>query len=973
MSEAIEVQGGEHVKGNKRRGLVVPAGLLGGLTLLGALCMRDTGRPAGKQPNFLPSSKMLLDPPGAPQPTNSFPVTIVQSPDGRYLALLNNGWGTAESGFQQSIAIVDLQADQIIDNPDPRFKMQARQTYFLGLAFSGDGDRLYASVASRTDPTGNAPGDTGNGIAVYRLGGGRTSPERFIRIPPQPLGRGKIRTAFIPGIEPDQTIPYPAGLALIRGRSGDQILVADNLSDDALLLDAASGQILQRYDLSTSTYVPASYPYTVVARHDGRRGYCSLWNASQVAELDLETGRVARWIPLGPPQASTQAGSHPTAMLLSSDEKTLFVAISNADAVAAIDTASGTVTANLSALLPGQRYPGNYPNALAQSGKTLFVANASSNAVAVFDVGTETAQTPLQARGFIPTEWYPTALAVQGEELFIVSGKGQGAGPNSRPILPSDGALPPIHGRSHPYIVSLLHGSLARVPIRDVENHLAQMTDEVEQSNLMRPRPDGPVPPAARDREVSGAATTATIFPEGRNPIRHAIYIIKENRGYDQVFGDLKPGNGDPSLVMFGEDVTPNQHALARQFGIIDNFYCSGEVSGDGHPWSMAAITSDYTEKTWQIGYRGEERTYDYEGEVAHGLPLEEGVPDVSEPATGYLWGNVDRHGLTHRNYGEYVETRWCDESQQRNATRGGTSVVAGQGCSAKSVRPGDPLPSNVGQPHGSASPWPWPVPLLARNMATKPELRGHFDARFPDFRLDYPDQLRVDEFLNEFDQFVEAHKAGRGTEFPQFVILRLPNDHTAGTRVGFPTPAASVADNDLAVGRVVEAVSHSPYWDDTAIFVLEDDAQDGADHVDAHRSIALVVSKYSPSSAQSPYVDSNFYTTVSMIHTMEALLGLPPLNNNDALAPVMAPLFSGPGTQQPFQTDDRNRRNGIIYQMNPPRTPGAQASARMDFSHADAADASQLNAILWQNRKGNVPMPAPRHAIRVFLDRDGK
>ena len=558
MSKSTEVPGRDDIKRGGCQRLAVPAGFLVGLVLLGALWVRSIGRPAGKQLVLLPSSKLLLDPPGAPQPTNSFPVTIAASPNGRYLALLNNGRGTAESGFQQSIAIVDLQTDQIIDNPDPRLKVNARQTYFLGLAFSSDGQRLFASVASRTDPTGDAPGNTGNGIAVYRMESGRTTPERFIRIPLQPIGRGKSPVAFIPRVHPDQAIPYPAGLAVIRRGKGDQILVADNLSDDALLLDATTGQTLQRYDLSTRSYVPASYPYTVVATRAGKRGYCSLWNTSQVAELDLQTGRVARWIPLAPrpgkdssdpqPLAPTEAGSHPTAMLLSSDERRLYVTLSNADAVAVIDTASATVTATLSAMLPGQRYAGNYPNALAQSAKTLFVANASSNAVAVFDVGTETAQALLQARGFIPTEWYPTALAVQGEDLFIASGKGQGTGPNSGLILPSD---PDSRNRSHPYIVSLLHGSLARVPIREVENHLAQMTDEVEQSNLMQPRPDG-------------SSAAPTIFPEGRNPIRHVIYIIKENRTYDQVFGDLKPGNGDPSLVMFGEDVTPNQHALAR-------------------------------------------------------------------------------------------------------------------------------------------------------------------------------------------------------------------------------------------------------------------------------------------------------------------------------------------------------------------------------------------------------------------------
>jgi hypothetical protein len=269
-----------------------------------------------------------------------------------------------------------------------------------------------------------------------------------------------------------------------------------------------------------------------------------------------------------------------------------------------------------------------------------------------------------------------------------------------------------------------------------------------------------------------------------------------------------------------------------------------------------------------------------------------------------------------------------------------------------------------VGQPHGSPSPWPWPIPLIARDVANKPELEGHFDPRFADFRLDYPDQLRADEFLNEFADFVKARQEGNGTEVPQFVILRLPDDHTAGTKPGLPRPEASVADNDLAVGRVVEAVSHSPYWEDTAIFILEDDAQDGADHVDAHRSLAFVISKYSPSSPAQPYVDHNFYTTVNMVHTMEVLLGLPPMNNNDAQAAVMAPLFSGKGDQPPFHADPSNLRSGLIYKASPPQGPGAKESARMDFTQADAADAARLNAILWRASKGEAPMPVSQHRV---------
>jgi DNA-binding beta-propeller fold protein YncE len=897
----------------------------------------------------LPSSKVLLNPlPGHPQQTNSFPTAMALSPDGRYLALLNNGRGTMESGYRQSIAILDLNTNQLTDYPDSRLKVKARQTFFLGLAFSGDGSRIYASFASLTDPEGKLTDDTGNGIAVYAFADGRVTPERFLKIPLQPIASGKQPTHEIPGVPPGKAVPYPAGLVVIDQEGQEKILVADNHSDDALLLDATSGEVLRRFDLGTRAYVPASYPYAVVASRDGKRAFCSLWNASQVAELDLQQGKITRWIPLRAPHSPTAAGSHPTALLLSPNEKRLYVALSNADAVAIVDTAApGKAPVYLSTLLPGQKAGGSYPNALALSadGKQLFVANASADAVAVFDVGLEKFSSLYHARGFIPTEWYPTAVAVHGDELLVASGKGQGTGPNSTPLPAREPGNNEIK-HPYPYIVSLIRGSIARLDIKEADRALARSTQEVLESNLMR-----------------GNGYTIP-FQGGRNPIKHVIYIIKENRTYDQIFGDLKPGDADPALCMYGEAITPNQHQLARQFGILDNFYDSGEVSGDGHVWSTAAITSDYTEKTWQVGYRGDEYTYDYEGRVANGYPLEEGQPDVNEPGTGYFWTNAARHGLTHRNYGEFVATEWCDSPREDLSPLEGTPLIKGQACTQASVRTGEPLPSNVGQPHGSPSSWPWPIPFIARDVATKPELRGHFDPRYPDFRVDYPDQLRADEFLNEFAGFVKARQEGQGTELPQFVILRLGNDHTYGTKPGMPKPEAAVADNDLAVGRVVEAISHSAYWEDTAIFILEDDAQDGADHVDAHRSTALVISKYSPRSPDHPFVDHNFYTTVNLVHTMEALLGLPPMNNNDARAAVMAPLFGGMGNQPPFKADRVNLRNGLIYQANSSQAPGATESSRLDFSHADAADAATLNAILWREAKGPIPMPEPRHAV---------
>jgi hypothetical protein len=255
-------------------------------------------------------------------------------------------------------------------------------------------------------------------------------------------------------------------------------------------------------------------------------------------------------------------------------------------------------------------------------------------------------------------------------------------------------------------------------------------------------------------------------------------------------------------------------------------------------------------------------------------------------------------------------------------------------------------------------------VPLSKETGAKMKELKNHTDLAYPPFNVDYPDQLRADEFLNEFQNFVQARKDGKGEQLPNLVIMHLPNDHTGGTRAGRATPSASVADNDLALGRIVEAVSHSAYWDDTAIFVLEDDAQDGVDHVDAHRSVVLVISKYAPVAGERPLVEHGFFTTASVVHSMEELLGLPTMNLNDGYAPLMVSSFSGAGNQAPFQLDTSNRDNGLIYKVNMAAAKGAKASSRMDFTRPDAVDTKVLNAILWRERKGSVKMPAAKHTV---------
>ncbi len=904
----------------------------------------------------LPSSKVLIAPsPGLIGAVNSFPATIALSPNGQYAALLNDGYGTQRTQAHQSISILDLTTNQLTDFPDTRLSDTAYQTYFLGLAFSSDGGHLYASMGSITDPTGARTGHTGNGIAVYTFENGKVTPERFLKIAPQKIAAGRKAAFGVRKTEAGTAIPYPAGLAVISGKGSDKLLVANDLSDNVVLLDSSDGHVLQQFDLSTHEMIPSSFPYTVVVTHDGRRAWCSLWNSSRLAELDLEKGTVTRWISLLEPKDPIAPGSHPTALLLSGDEKKLYVALSNADALAVVGVGSGEVIHIASSNLPGQQHAGTYPGALAlsQDGARLYVADAALNAVAVFDTAALakpgiTAPFSAEAIGFIPTDWYPSALAVHGDDLLIATAKGESTGPN--------GGVSQLETerrhREHPYIPTLLNGSLSRLNVRNVEARLPELTRRVQESNLFLSDP--------------GKIT----FRSGSNPIHHVIYILKENRTYDQVLGDLtlagkKVGNGDPSLTMYGADVTPNLHKLALQFGVLDNFYDSGEVSGDGHDWSNAAITSDYNEKTWQITYRGHEHTYDYGGTVADEFPLEQGEPDVDDPGTGYLWDNLARHHLTYRDYGEYIAGVWCKAITKTGASpKEGTPSPYSAGCERNVVRKGELLPPDVGQPHGSESPWPWAVPLLKRMKATKATLRDHFSPQYPDFNTEFPDQLRADLFLNEFDGFVRTRKEGKSSELPAFVLLYLPDDHTHGTTPGKPSPAASVADNDLAVGRVVEAVSHSPYWDDTAIFIIEDDAQDGADHVDAHRSTAFEISKYSPGSTAQPFVDSRFYTTVNMLHTMETLLGLPPMNQNDAYAPVMAPLFTGEGNQLPFTADWSNRDSGLIYRTNPVKGQGAAESAKMDFTRPDAVNTAVLNLILWRDRKGSAPMPSPKHTV---------
>ena len=880
----------------------------------------------------LPTGKVLDVPvPGFIARTNSYPATIALSPDGRYAALLNQGYGIEQSGVRQSIAILDLSNNQLRDFTDDRLRgdeKTTRQTYFIGLAFSTDGKHLYASMASAGE----------NGIAVYKFKDGDVAPERFIAIPAQRVGPRKTVVLGI-GSKQNVTAPaYPAGFAVLRSSKGDRLLVANNLSDNVILLDVGSGRILRSFDVSRSKYIPAAYPYTVVVNKAGTRAWVSLWNASAVDELDLKRGKVRRRIELWQPSDPLEPGTHPTAMLLNGSEDTLYVALANAgtakaDGVAAVDLRRGVPQRCYRAALDSNDAPGaaTIAIALSRDERLLYAAAASLDAVAVFETkpndrtsGTPVVESPV---GFIPTEWYPSALAVAGKDLLITSAKGESSGPNNMEAAVQTGK----HPSPHPYIATLIAGAIQRLSLDNIDANLAAYTQRVQENSLLHANPG----------EIS--------FATGSNPIRHVIYILKENRTYDQLFGDLGVGDGDPSLTMYGAEITPNQHKLALQFGVLDNFYDSGDVSANGHLWSDASATSDFIEKIWPIIYRGSERPMD------QGNSLDQGLPLMDDPGTGFLWDSLAKHNSTYRIYGEMLDATWCRD-EKVGSPREGTPSPISTSCPSAEIKPGEPMPPSLSYPNGQPNPWPWAIPRLKTVRPTKEAQRGHIDPLYADFAIDYPDQLRADEFLREFNEFVKNR--GTAKELPQFIEMWMPLDHTGGTRVGKPAPRASVADNDLAVGRVADAVSHSPYWHDTAIFVVEDDAQDGYDHVDAHRSIALVISKYSPRS-QAPFVDHHFYTTAGMIHTMEELLGLSPMNLFDAHAPVMAIPFTGSGTQPPYDADYRNLRSRLLYEVNGKNAPGAGESAKMDFSRADAIDAQKLNAILWRDAKGTRPIPA--------------
>lgn len=639
---------------------------------------------------------------------------------------------------------------------------------------------------------------------------------------------------------------YPAGLAV--SPDGSRLYVAENLGDSLTVIDLDGHRVIQR--LSTGPY-----PYDVLTGPDGAV-FVSQWNGHAVLRFTPAAGRL---IPAG----AIPAGRHPSAMALTADGNRLYVASASTDRISVLDPRAGTAVGVLQDAAPEGPSEGSTPNGLTVStdGSRLYVAEADNNAVAVFALEGDTGR----LLGRVPVEWYPTAVHVVGDTLLVLNAKGRGTSPNPEG---------PIPGRPRPapsqYTLGQTTGTLSTIVLPT--DGFDALSTRVAQANGW------------------GARRTPS-WP----PFRHVLYVIKENRTYDQVLGDLPKGDGDTALVFFGRDVTPNHHALAERFGLFDRFFVNAEVSADGHNWSTAAYAADYVEKTVPSQYSGRRPDYDYEG-TNRGVIVDN---DVNEPGSGYLWDAARTAGVSLRNYGEFT---------QRDST--------------------------------------------GRWVASKPFLAEHTCPVCPGWDMEIPDQRRADAFLEEFRGFVAADT------LPQLMLLRLPNDHTTGARAGTPTPRAHMADNDLALGRVVEAVSRSPFWGETVIFVLEDDAQNGPDHVDSHRSPLFVISAYNR-----PGVIHRFANTTDVLATIAAILGLEPLSQFDYFGRPLGEIFADGPDPTPYLAV---RPSVPLDEMNPAHTALGRASRALDFSREDRADDDAFNLVLWRAIKGTdrpypgtVRMPA--------------
>jgi DNA-binding beta-propeller fold protein YncE len=901
------------------------------------------------KPLPLPSGKVLFEPPAGRfiSDLNAFPINSAISPDGRFVAFLNNGFGHSTSGFRKSIAIYDRVTGQLSDTQEPGTGLYFNgpadiSTIYYGIAFSGNGSRLYVSIAS-TKKNRKLGDRTQNGIRIYRVGDRGLRPDGAIQILPS-----QIR--FPEGVKLNNPAPTPSGLSVApdpENPGEDLIYAALTLSDAAVELSTKTMSVKRVFNLHANPRhpaIPAEYPYATALCPRGKTLYVSLHNGSAVAVVDLASGTVSL-LPVGRQQELASApSSHPCHMAVSPSGNAVYVAVENSDLIAVIDNDPSSpgyrrLVANIDVRPPEMRAMnilGVGPNHLTftPDGKILLASLGLFNAVAMVRVDSGSVGLTHEVIGYLPTLWYPHTMEVSrdGKTLYLTSGKGRGTGSN-RPYRP----FPPGQ-QPGPYGPTLLKGSLHEIPLDQAVAEAAGFTSAAKRN-------------AQLDAQSLGDVRKSLEF----NPITHVIYVIKENRTYDQIFGDLKETRADDTCLYFGEDFTPNHHRLAREFGIYDNFFDSAEVSFNGHTWSTAGINTGWNEQQWQINYSTSNFTYDSEGKNNDILPVQHNQSDVDTPEGGYIWDSVLAAGKTICMYGEF-----CSNPP----------------TPLRKLRKGDRLPPYLFHPRiGEVSPYPWPVPLFALldesghlaggTIATKVAFKNAYQPLFPDFDQLHPDVLRFMVWKRDFDRIARKQRDTGKDELPAFSIVRFGCDHTRGVAPGGPTPDASVADNDLALGMLVESVSSNQYyWGNTAIIVLEDDSQAGCDHVDSHRSILLFISKYNRGDSHPPRIDSRFLTTASAVRTIEALLGLESNNLMTATAPLLFTELVPEQSHGPYEADYSNLENRRIFEEatgrireNPSLQKLARLTATLDMEEADQADANALNYILekWVQSQGRL------------------
>jgi YVTN family beta-propeller protein len=970
-------------------------GTIGGIPSSARRVEQDEAASQGRP--ITPAGTLVRDVTTRQAAVGALPVGFVRSPDtlgpdrqGRFLIAVNSGYGVQFNASgnrgQQSLGVIDLNAKPAVVVQNVYFP--SPQSVNVGVVFDPlERDGAYLLYVSggfenkiwifRFDPKNQSP------ITPASPGPNTTVEAPFIDV------TGFTYAANSPRYNSDRPPVYPSGLAI--SPDGNTLFVANNLGDSlGIVHDLHGSRKLFRVSLlpepDSEHFV---YPYAV-AFVPPAKAYVSCWNDNSVAIIntDFPTQPVRR----------VAVGRHPTAMLLNAERARLYVANSNDDSVSVIDTSTDKEIERINVRLSETVPPGNSPEGLALSGDDLYVANSHSNSVAVVELSAkavgekwEAGQTERSTvRGFSPTGQYPSAIAVVGGTIFIGNGKGTGV-ENSSLVVNNSGRVPNAAndrfpsgtgrsgGQGGQYSAAIVVGNISAVGVPD-EPALARHTQQV-----------------MRNIGLLGAQRSR-LFP-GRSPIKHVIYIIKENRTYDQVYGDVNASgdgtkaDGDAALAIFGagaaaarpegkrQQITPNHRALALRFGLFDRFFVNSEASPDGHNWSTAAFSTDYVDKAFRWNYSRRGRTYDYEGfnrlpnyeplrnspplfgpraqaeDIANFMrkfvPYLHGSRDVAEPETLYLWDAAARAGLTYRNYGEFL------------ATLSEADVKAIRENRAKSY---PDLTSTVS------------------TFPTKKSLEGHFNPQYRNFDMDTPDAMTVDSYraaketsvdplisnghsdsrfrgnsrlgawLEEFRAFAAERQAGTADRLPNLSVLRLSNDHTDGLSVRKPTPQFYVADNDYALGLLVEAVSNSPYWKDTCIAVVEDDAQDGPDHVDAHRSVALLISAYN----RPGLLVHEFHNTVSLIRTVELLLGLEPMNQLDATATPIN-IFRAEPDLRPYKA----LLPDVAFDnlVTPPARDAATAywmrlTSEQDMAHADMADPEILNRIIWFSVRGSLPMP---------------